>query len=172
MTVRVDLFPRSLRLVPTVGMIGILMTACARAGVSPAAINPSVLGPGRGYGGTVTVGPQDAGKSITLGAGDNLVFTVSSASLSAGAMTWHLLSYPRNIITLISHSSTPPFRFRALNQGTGVLRLTLGPIGCGGPGPLAANSKECPVAGSAAAEGPAVADRLLIFQIKVLGRGQ
>jgi hypothetical protein len=173
MAQRVDFFPRLLRLVPTVAVIGLLFTACSRAGgTSPAATDPSVLGPGRGYGGTVTVGPQDAGKSITLGAGDILVFAVSNASPSAGAMTWHLMSYPRDIITLISQSSTPPFRFRALYQGTGVLRLTLGPIGCGGPGPLAASSKECPVMGSSAAEGPpGMAARLLIFPVRVLGRG-
>ena len=141
--------------------------ACAqRTNVSPAASNPNVIGPGHGYGSTITIGPQDEGKSIVLGAGDILVFTVSNASPSSNGLVWRLVSYPQDLLTLLSRSATPPFQFRALYQGSGLLRLSFGPS-CGGPGPPLA-SRDCPLMGGDAG----VATRLLTFRVKVLARGQ
>jgi hypothetical protein len=147
------------------GMIGFLATACARAAsTSPQASNPSVIGPGHGYGGTVTIGPQDDGKSVILGAGDILVFSISNASPSSRGLVYRLVSYPKDLITLISGSAAPPFRFRALHQGTGVLQISFGPA-CGGPGPPPA-SQACPLSDNG------IATRLLTFHLKVLARGQ
>ena len=124
------------------------------------------------YGSTITIGPQDEGKSIVLGAGDILVFIVSNASLSSNAspssngLVWRLVSYPQDLLTLLSRSATPPFQFRALYQGSGLLRFSFGPS-CGGPGPPLA-SRDCPLMGG----GAGVATRLLTFRLKVLARGQ
>ena len=161
---------RSLLALAVVGMVA---AACAqRTNVSPAASNPSVIGPGHGYGSTITIGPQDEGKSIVLGAGDILVFTVSNASSSSNAspssngLVWRLVSYPQDLLALLSRSATPPFQFRALYQGSGLLRFSFGPS-CGGPGPPL-TSRDCPLMGG----GAGVATRLLTFRLKVLARGQ
>lgn len=102
--------------------------------------------------------------------GDTLVFS-ASAGPEAGATAWRLVSYPRNLIVLVSRSPIPPFRFRALDQGTGSLRLTLGEM-CGGPGPPAASGRDCPAADSPSGGGPFVPVRSLTFPIKVLPRGE
>src|SRR2546425_3012364 len=154
--------------VPALGMIGLLVTSCVR--VTPVeGPSPSGIGPGRGYGGTVTIGPQDVGKTITLGAGDILVFSASTNSPSPSAVAWRLVSYPKNLITLLSRSSTPPFRFRALHPGTGLLELSQGPV-CGSPGPLKGNSMQCPVAGSMD-QGAGILTRLVTFRLNVLAPG-
>ena len=153
---------------PALWAIALLVTSCA--GVTPASgPSPSGIGPGKGYGGTVTIGPQDAGKTVTLGAGDILVFAASTSSPSPRAMAWRLVSYPKNLITLVSRSSTPPFRFRALHQGTGLLELSVGPR-CGSPGPLKGDSMQCPVAGPMN-EGAGIPERLITFPLHVLARG-
>jgi hypothetical protein len=161
------------RLVLSLGSITLLMAACARAaGTHTGGTGPSGLGSGREHGGTVTVGPQDAGKTITLKTGDTLVFSVSSAGSPAGAMRWRVLSYPGNLVSLISRSPTPPFRFRALDVGAGELRLTLGPT-CGSPGPLAGSFVECPVAESTSAGGAqGIPVRVLTFPLKVVPPGR
>ena len=52
--------PRWAVVLPALGMIGLLGASCARA--TPTS-GPS---PGKGDGVTVTIGPRDAGKTITL----------------------------------------------------------------------------------------------------------
>jgi hypothetical protein len=154
--------------VPALGVLALLVASCANA--TPASgPSPSGIGPGKGYGGTVTVGPQDAGKTVTLGAGDILVFAAPTSSPSPSASAWRLVSYPTNLITLLSRSSTPPFRFRALHPGTGLLELSVGPR-CGSPGPLKGDSMQCPVAG-AMNEGAGIPERLITFPLHVLARG-
>jgi len=151
----------------------VLMPACAgAAGTSSETTRPSGPEPSRPSPGTVTVRPQDAGRTVTLYVGDTLVFSVSGASPSPAGAGWHLLSYPRNLISLISRSPTPPFRFRALESGMGELRLTLGSA-CGSPGPLPASYQFCPVGESPSGGGPpGLPIRLFTFPLKLLPRGR
>ena len=152
-------------------MIAVVLTACARPGDhSTEGPNASALGPPLSYGGTLTVGPQDAGKTLTLGAGNSLVFSVSGASPSPGALVWRVLSYPKDLLNLTSQSTIPPFRFLARRSGIGELKLIFGPA-CGGPGPLAASDNECPLAGSASAPPGGTASTVYSFPLKVLARG-
>src|SRR5437660_4577460 len=160
--------PRWALVLPALGMIGLLVASCAR--VTPAG-GPSTGGitSGKPYGATVTIGPQDAGKTVTLGAGDLLVFQASASGASPSAVGWRLVSYPKDLITLLSWASPSPFRFRALHPGTWMLELSLGPL-CGSPGPAKGDSAQCPVgAKGQAAEFPS---RLLTFTLHVLARGQ
>jgi len=168
----VETFVSWQRLIPSLGLIGLLITACAQGVGTSSGGTPSELGPGRRYGGTVIVRPQDAGRTTTLEVGDILVFSVSNGQTSARSRAWHLLSFPRNVIHLISRSPAPPFRFRAVSAGNGELRLTLGSA-CGSPGPMTGTHLICPV-GESSSEGgpPGVAIQLLTFPLKVLPRGQ
>jgi hypothetical protein len=169
------------RLLLFLGLIGIVTTACAQAagthggGSSSSPLvqagqsaGTSTAGPG-GPSRTVTIGPGEAGKTITLRVGDTLIFSVPGASRSM-ARAWHILAYPKELISLTSRSSTPPFLFRARSTGIGELRLTFGPR-CGGPGPLAAGDQACPVS-DAAGGPPGFASRLITFPLKVLPRNR
>jgi hypothetical protein len=151
------------------GSICLLATSCAgsTAAGSSSSAESTQIGPPLKYGGILTLRPTDSGKTVVLGAGDTLMFIVPSPP--PGRLSWRILSYPKNLIDLISGSAKPPFRFRALHAGTGDLRLTAGPP-CGGPGPLAEGDQQCPVAG--AMEGPpSISSRFLVFHLKILPRG-
>jgi hypothetical protein len=170
MTCRVESFISRGRVVLSLGLIALSATACARS-AGPDSGGTSGLAAGR-PGRQITVGPQDAGKTITLRVDETLVFSVSNGGPSNRATGWHLLSFPRNLISLTSRSRTPPFRFRALSPGVGELRLTAGHA-CSGPGPLAGSSKDCPVAESSeVGSSPSLPIRLLTFSLKVVPRGQ
>ena len=158
--------PPTLQLLMLVALAGLFATSCARAsGSPPGANNPSVISPGHGSARPVTIGPDDAGKSIALTTGDVLVFSSPNTTPPPRMVLWRLVSYPKNLITLISGSAGPPFRFRALHAGTGVLEISFGPS-CGGPGP-ALGGPECPLAGDSVGAFPT---RLLTFYLKVLAR--
>ena len=158
--------PPTLQLLMLVALVGLLAASCAGAS-SPSAgpSNPTVSGPGSGSTRTVTIGPGDAGKSIVLTTGDVLVFSSSNTTPPPRMTLWRLVSYPKDLITLISGSAGPPFRFRALYAGTGALEISFGPT-CGSPGP-ALGGPECPLMGDSAGAFPT---RLLTFYLKVTGR--
>jgi hypothetical protein len=151
--------------------ICVLAASCARstaatgASTSPASTQ---IGPPLKYGGVLTMTPADSGKTVVLGAGDTLIFMVPTPP--PNRLAWRIVSYPRNLISLLSGSARPPFRFRALHAGTGDLRLGSGPP-CGGPGPLAAGDQQCPVVGDSELGPPGFANRLLVFHLKVQPRG-
>jgi hypothetical protein len=155
------------------GSVCLLAASCARStGPTGAPASPAStqIGPIPKYGAVLTVGPEEAGKTVVLGAGDTLVFTVPGTASSPESQAWRLVSYPRDLIALITRSARLPFRFRALHAGLGDLRLASGPR-CGGPGPLAAGDQQCPVVGDAEMGPPGFVSRLLVFHLKVLARG-
>jgi hypothetical protein len=162
--------PRFVLRLAVLGSICLLATSCASSTGARGSSSPesTQVGPVSKDGGILTVDPSDSGKTVVLGPGDILMFTVPTP-LPKG-LSWRILSYPRNLITLASRSAKPPFRFRAVRAGTGDLRLTAGPP-CGGPGPLAAGDQGCPVVGDAEIGPPGFASRLLVFHLKILLRG-
>jgi hypothetical protein len=165
--------PGSVLRLALLGTICLVGASCARstgATGSPSSPRSTQIGPPLEYGGVLTLRPADTGKTVVLGAGDTLVFTVTGASASPRPLAWHIVSYPKNLLTLISRSTRAPFRFRALHAGEGDLRLSTGPP-CGGPGPLAAGDQQCPVTGDSEMGPPGFATRLLVFHLKVLPRG-
>ena len=162
----------SVRRLALLGSICILAVSCARStGTtgSPSISTSTQIGPPLAYGGILTIGPADTGKTVALGAGDTLVFRATGTAASPRPVAWHIVSFPKNLFTLMSPSTKPPFRFRALRAGDGDLRLSAGPP-CGGPGPLAAGDQQCPVVGDSELP-PGFATRLLVFHLKVLPRG-
>jgi len=167
MVARNDILRGRGRSLLALAVVGMVAAACAqRTNVSPAASNPSEIGPGHGYGSTITIGPQDEGKSIVLSAGDILVFTVSNASPSSDGVRWRLDPYPQDHHPLLFRAATPPVPFRSLYQGSGLPPFSIG-TSCRSPGPPL-TSRDCPLMGG----GAGVATRLLTFRLKVLARGQ
>ena len=155
--------PRWALVLSALAMIGLLGASCARPTPTGG------LSPSKGDGVTITIGPRDAGKTITLTVGDTLVFAASANGSSPSAMAWLLVSYPKNLITRLQSSSSSPFRFRAVHPGTGVLELSNGPR-CGSPGPALGDSMQCPVAG-AMSQAADIPTRLVTFRLHVLARG-
>jgi hypothetical protein len=144
------------------GLSGLLVASCA-GGTAISGGSPG----GGGSGATVTIGPADAGKTITLRVGDTLVFAVAGSSPSPGASRWLLVSYPKNLISLLPPIQTPPFRFKAQHAGTGTLELSQGPR-CGSPGPAKGDSMQCPVFGDM--NQAEILSRLASFHLRILAR--
>jgi hypothetical protein len=148
-------------LTPALGLICLLVASCA-GGTLTAGEGPNASTTGA----TVTIGPADAGKTITLRVGDTLVFAVAS-SPSPGATRWLLVSYPKNLMSLLPPIQAPPYRFKAQHAGTGTLELSQGPR-CGSPGPAKGDSMQCPVFGDM--NQAEILSRLASFHLRILAR--
>jgi hypothetical protein len=128
--------------------LALLGASCAGSAPASSGGTPTASPPrSTGYSATVTITEADAGRTIELGQGDTLVFSLGGASPSP--LVWTVLTYPP-ILTLTSGKTRPPFTFLAPHAGVGVLKLAHGPPP-GGP--------------------KGVATQLVSFTIKVFGRG-
>lgn len=145
-----------------------LAAACLVAGLGLLAAS---CGRPAGVGGdpaTVRVGPRDDGRTFVLEPGDRLVLTLSPDP-AFRAIEWRLLSYPKEMLELISSDQEAGrFQFEARRSGEGEIRLS-GRPGCEGPLP-AAKADRCPLGGygerGAAASG-AIPVRLFLITVRV-----
>ena len=114
---------------------------------------------------TTTFGPGDAGKVIRVNVGGQLVFRPSNNSRYGSIVVWTIVSYPKNILSLVgTETKDPPFRFDVQRPGTGVIQITFGAKCVGGPRP--GQGPDCPLLGPPSAAPMDAPIQLYNFPIK------
>jgi hypothetical protein len=83
-------------------------------------------------GGSVTLGPHDAGRNVTLHTGDRLLLQVGSvqvgsvAAETAPSPAWRILGFPREQLGILTRDELRGrFEFIALTPGSGQIRLAM-----------------------------------------------
>jgi hypothetical protein len=162
-----------LRIGVGLAFIGMLAAACAKVSApsiqGPSVTGPgpsaSVLGPPLNYAGSLTIGPQDSGKTVLLGAGNTLVFSTGPEAFPS-SVAWDVASSPAGYLIPSPRTDAPPFSFLARRAGVVVLTITVGP-GCDS-GLLGPSQTSCSTPASGAAGMPV---RQFTYPVKVSPRG-
>jgi len=117
----------------------LLVAACGNSGTPPAGRRGMAsAGFPTGEATALTVGPNNAGQTVRLRIGDSLVF------VARGTPT-EVTSTPPEFLTLYSEPGQFPIRFRAHREGTGQVRVGVGPP-CGNLEPTTSGVR-CPLQG-------------------------
>jgi hypothetical protein len=119
--------------------VALLGAACGNSGTTPAG-RPGIGSAGfpTGEATAVTVGPQNEGQTVRLRIGDSLVFVARGTPIE-------VTSTPPEFLTLYSEPGQFPIRFRGHREGTGQVKVGVGPP-CGNLGP-ATPGVRCPLQG-------------------------
>ena len=148
------------RLALVVLCVALVSSACAKSSAQGSGSGGTIPPGSRGVR-TVTIYPEDSGKTITVVEQQTLVFATSPKEKGPQPWTYRLQSYPP-FLTPKSDLAKVPFTFLVNQAGRGNI-VVIGQL-CSTP--LADSLPECPVAGPAGA-----ALRQITITVMAQGRG-